>query len=459
MYAMKGSWVGQTFALASNSGPGGKKTRSRRSKEERKAMVESFIERYQKSNSGNFPSLNLTHKEVGGSYYIVREIVREVIQENRVLGPGSRSMTEVNHNSLSEGFSSNRGLYEHGNQRENDDPILKNNASVVGQEHDGSSTSLSGNIDDETREHQFSSSSEKMPENIDMQSIGEQITSRSNKNIQEKESEKLILGNDLPVYNEATNIDQLQSSVEGSTGSQVEISTREEISSGSNQPGSTHEECKENKQLEVQLQESTNDMTDGENKQEVKDLSTQIEAEVVVETFPLRSLPNNIHGFDQELGESHGPTNYLEEEKTEEDKLNSLHEATVSTEKGSQATELSTTPSDSPKGNMATGDIVVTNKTFSAAGNKPINASNGVQYVNHIAAGTDDSPKKFSPLGTATTKTRFDVHHDSNSKKGSNPTLNRINLETWEGRSRPDANPLLALVKSFITAFVKFWTE
>ena len=44
--------------------------------------------RYRVSNKGKFPSVNLTHKEVGGSYYIVREIVRDIIQENRVLGPG-----------------------------------------------------------------------------------------------------------------------------------------------------------------------------------------------------------------------------------------------------------------------------------------------------------------------------------------------------------------------------------
>jgi hypothetical protein len=44
--------------------------------------------RYRVSNNGKFPSVNLTHKEVGGSYYIVREIVRDIIQENRVLGPG-----------------------------------------------------------------------------------------------------------------------------------------------------------------------------------------------------------------------------------------------------------------------------------------------------------------------------------------------------------------------------------
>ncbi|KAK9707031.1 hypothetical protein RND81_07G168500 [Saponaria officinalis] len=87
MYAIKGSWFGQTFALATSSDSAGRKSRIRRSKEERKSMVVTFIRRYQSSNNGNFPSLNLTHKEVGGSFYTVREIVREIIQENRVLGP------------------------------------------------------------------------------------------------------------------------------------------------------------------------------------------------------------------------------------------------------------------------------------------------------------------------------------------------------------------------------------
>jgi hypothetical protein len=43
MHAVKGVWVGQTFALAKCNDSGGKKSRIRRSKEERKGMVESFI--------------------------------------------------------------------------------------------------------------------------------------------------------------------------------------------------------------------------------------------------------------------------------------------------------------------------------------------------------------------------------------------------------------------------------
>ncbi|KAL8247545.1 hypothetical protein R6Q59_008761 [Mikania micrantha] len=87
MQVTNGGFVGKTCALAKlNDSAGGKRSK-RRSKEERKGMVETFVKRHQASNNGNFPSLYLTHKEVGGSYYTVREIFRELIQENRVLAP------------------------------------------------------------------------------------------------------------------------------------------------------------------------------------------------------------------------------------------------------------------------------------------------------------------------------------------------------------------------------------
>lgn len=46
MHAVRGGWVGQTFALSKSNDSGGRKSRIRRSKEERKAMVESFINKY-----------------------------------------------------------------------------------------------------------------------------------------------------------------------------------------------------------------------------------------------------------------------------------------------------------------------------------------------------------------------------------------------------------------------------
>lgn len=96
MHAIRGSWVGQTFALARCNDSGDKKARIRRSKEERKAMVESFIKKYQYSNKGDFPSLSITQREVGGSFYTIREIVRDIIQENRVLGPAKLTIEEKN---------------------------------------------------------------------------------------------------------------------------------------------------------------------------------------------------------------------------------------------------------------------------------------------------------------------------------------------------------------------------
>nr|XP_043634110.1 uncharacterized protein LOC122605267 [Erigeron canadensis] len=81
-----GIGIGGCISAKLNDSSGGKKSK-RRSKDERKSMVETFIKRHQASNNGSFPSLYLTHKEVGGSYYTVREIFRDLIQENRVLAP------------------------------------------------------------------------------------------------------------------------------------------------------------------------------------------------------------------------------------------------------------------------------------------------------------------------------------------------------------------------------------
>ncbi|PKU69912.1 uncharacterized protein LOC110101053 [Dendrobium catenatum] len=90
------SSVGQSFSLPKCSASRENKSRIRRTKEERRTMVMSFIKKYQSSNNGKFPSLNLTHKEVGGSFYTIREIVRDIIQENKVLGPGNPSSKLLN---------------------------------------------------------------------------------------------------------------------------------------------------------------------------------------------------------------------------------------------------------------------------------------------------------------------------------------------------------------------------
>ncbi|KAI9088263.1 hypothetical protein K1719_029984 [Acacia pycnantha] len=44
-----------------------------------------------------------------------------------------------------------------------------------------------------------------------------------------------------------------------------------------------------------------------------------------------------------------------------------------------------------------------------------------------------------------------------------NPTLERINLESWDGKPKKsmkqEVNPILAVFRAFVDAFVKFWSE
>ncbi|KAF4368642.1 hypothetical protein F8388_003343 [Cannabis sativa] len=49
-----------------------------------------------------FPLLNLTHKEVGGSFYTIPKIVMDIIQENRVLGLAKLSGDGKSTNQLEE---------------------------------------------------------------------------------------------------------------------------------------------------------------------------------------------------------------------------------------------------------------------------------------------------------------------------------------------------------------------
>ncbi|KAI5399475.1 uncharacterized protein LOC127092921 isoform X1 [Lathyrus oleraceus] len=124
---IKGGWR-PTFALAKKNDSQERKTRIRLSKDKRKAMVESFIKKYQESNGGNFPPITVTHKEVGGSFYTVREIVREVIQENRVLGPAKFNLDE---------FSTDRFLEQNplGSIASGPQPFLGESSNEVHPEH------------------------------------------------------------------------------------------------------------------------------------------------------------------------------------------------------------------------------------------------------------------------------------------------------------------------------------
>ncbi|KAJ3706515.1 hypothetical protein LUZ61_010220 [Rhynchospora tenuis] len=56
-------------------------------RQERRALIVSFIEEYRASNEGRFPSSTLVQKEFGGSYYTVREIIQELKYKLAQVGP------------------------------------------------------------------------------------------------------------------------------------------------------------------------------------------------------------------------------------------------------------------------------------------------------------------------------------------------------------------------------------
>ncbi|XP_021292208.1 uncharacterized protein LOC110422567 [Herrania umbratica] len=63
--------------------------RKRVSKDERRAMIESFITRYRSVNAGKFPSASAAQKEVGGSYYVVRKVLQELEYNSKVCSSNS----------------------------------------------------------------------------------------------------------------------------------------------------------------------------------------------------------------------------------------------------------------------------------------------------------------------------------------------------------------------------------
>ncbi|KAK9045366.1 hypothetical protein V6N11_059249 [Hibiscus sabdariffa] len=79
--AAPATWVGvrrvRSFA-ASLPSPSDSPKRTKVSKDERRALIESFVNRYRSMNAGKFPTITEAKKEVGGSFYVVRKVLQEL---------------------------------------------------------------------------------------------------------------------------------------------------------------------------------------------------------------------------------------------------------------------------------------------------------------------------------------------------------------------------------------------
>ncbi|KAG7941909.1 hypothetical protein I3843_16G072400 [Carya illinoinensis] len=82
-------WRGNSTAasVASSDIPSDAQKRRRVSKDERRAMVESFVNNYREMNGGKFPNLSFAQKQVGGCYYNVRKIIQELKHKSKMSSP------------------------------------------------------------------------------------------------------------------------------------------------------------------------------------------------------------------------------------------------------------------------------------------------------------------------------------------------------------------------------------
>lgn len=77
-----------TVAVASDDAKSIQTSKKRLPKHERRIMVETFVNKYRTLNAGKFPTVSVAQKEVGGSFYVIREILQD-LEYNFVHNPGA----------------------------------------------------------------------------------------------------------------------------------------------------------------------------------------------------------------------------------------------------------------------------------------------------------------------------------------------------------------------------------
>ncbi|KAM1262926.1 hypothetical protein ACFX13_028663 [Malus domestica] len=493
MHSIKGSWVGQTFALAKNNESEGRRSRIRRSKEERKAMVESFIKKYQKINNGSFPSLNLTHKEVGGSFYTVREIVRDIIQENRVLGPAKFTVEEQQtidqfweHNPLGTiaaepqntlSISSNELLFvTNQNQGVIEQLVFASDGHLVAPEHQMFENGrIINGTQVEVNDKEFNE-----PKSTELQANGP-VEIEKHVAVESIDSNGHCIGPEYQSFDNGL-----------INGSQIDRKDKER----------EERMCTELQTVEPSEAEKNAEDVRATSKSNVNPLT----ADVIVETFPLKPVNATPEGLDGRLQEVTDLTKSSKDKGTrgmelagvdslQVDRLYSMKsmDDNVAMNLSSPLVENKSSPVDEALGNAI--DPSVESSSYSTfnegivheTGSTDLNVksphkdvpTSEISNQNQLTAGTkaDKAPDSLHTKITNGTsgsseqsKTKevvviedeVDVQTSGSLKKGSKPTLDRINLESWEGASkktRPEGNPLWDVFKAFLDALVKFWSE
>ncbi|XP_061363801.1 uncharacterized protein LOC133307324 [Gastrolobium bilobum] len=516
MHSVKVGW-GQTFALAKHNESEGKKSRIRRSKEERKAMVESFIKKYQESNNGNFPSLNLTHKEVGGSFYTVREIVRDIIQENRVLGPAKFTLEELNSYQFFEqnplgSIARDPQSFLTGSSNENHPAPnkLQDTSGETLSVSDGYNTEVELEVVDKGHVINVSHA------NVTNKESTEEVTVASDGYCTGAEHPKIDKGHIINGSQvDVTNNKSVEATIVSDgyyTGAKHKTVDKGHVMNGS-QVDMVNKESIEATLPEIQVSEP---MAPEQNvEQELVAATTPmakvtaVTEDLIVEAFPLRPVVRTTDGIEEGLvGELRDPSNSPEkdipklelvqaEERSDieprkssnlldekfEDALGNQILKNISNtghneEKNVRDTLAESTNHSTHKEHLGhefedsndpqvrvshqnTITLETTNKSKIIDGAKT-NVQDGSQAKNLSDTYTEGSKPSEEGLHKAN-EHRVDGQLGGNSQRRSKTTLDRINLESWDGTPKNSAkrepNPLLAIFKAFVDAFVKFWSE
>ncbi|KAL3731967.1 hypothetical protein ACJRO7_028772 [Eucalyptus globulus] len=445
MHGIKGGWVGQTFALAkrNESENSGRKARIRRSKEERKSMVEAFIKKYQKSNYGNFPSLNLTHKEVGGSFYTVREIVREIIQENRVLGPAKfvqdgqsidqfleqnplgtiATETQVAMSLPSEELDHQAdprelGFLSVGNSNGHQEPKVEDREIVNGSQVDIKSKEFDGLASTEFLENGVEEAGKNL--NAFAESTSQSI------NLTSVEVET------FPLRSVGEPNDCVDRSVgEGRNEASQEQNVEAHLVSGSDSAVLYETNSREKTHS---MEENTAEVSASASPGPLGQIPHLVDVEVV-EDFADSLLKNSNGSFPKE------------NIPRDADGSMDANDASVSVE------GLSSTPAEYKQDGNAAG----AEEMSLQARNVPSSVDS--ESIDSNSTRTDSEVSSQAPK----LKPEPNVQPNGSVQKGINPPLDRINLESWEvsskNSSKQPMNPIFAVIRVIIVSFLKFWTE
>ncbi|KAJ8422389.1 hypothetical protein Cgig2_024807 [Carnegiea gigantea] len=506
MYAVKASLVGQTFALATANDSGGRKSRIRRSKEERKAMAESFIKssvgcRYQILNDGNFPSLNLTHKEVGGSFYTVREIVREIIQENKVLGPARGSGEAQKDHIVAGGYSS-------GSSSLQAQILLSvNELDGVSKYQENDSVRLKLDVNGDCANHQDLDSPKCFTEQRadEMDEDSDELAEKSlNETDQQYESLEPSLNN-IALSVDDNQIDGVQFANGTQSDGVCEGSLVSETSQGDRQKellGACNAELTlPTKELEVETFPLSPAIEEIDGMSGTSTGSVKINGTLNNLVTKHNEISNGIPQFDRfgspdslsdmvsakgADGSEHSTTvpGIVKQQAEINDKVIQGEEANRP-HKPVEMLASSAIRDKSLALDQGCVDKVASHRVSTSTTIELSEEVDGLQWMRGDAgkylppvlngALSKKAPKGITCLEESRTETSNKITSEApvsavangsyiqgnRAMSGPSATLDRIDLESWESKetSNQETNPLLAFFKAFVDAFVKFWSE